>query len=43
MMQSLLKSKISRKLPAALHPVDRVGEPDEVAGAIRWFLSPEKI
>jgi len=26
-----------------LHPLDRIGEPDEVASAIRWFLSPEKI
>jgi len=42
MTQALVK-KTSLKLSAALHPLDRIGEPDEVASAIRWFLSPEKI
>ena len=28
-------------MSAALHPLGRIGEPDEVASAIRWFLSPE--
>ncbi len=30
------------KASAALHPLGRIGEPDEVASAIRWFLSPEQ-
>ena len=28
-------------MSAAMHPLGRIGEPDEVASAIRWFLSPE--
>ena len=43
MTQALVKNKTSLKLSAALHPLDRIGEPDEVASAIRWFLSPEKM
>jgi 3-oxoacyl-[acyl-carrier protein] reductase len=39
--QALTKSEASLKLSAALHPLGRIGEPDEVASAIRWFLSPE--
>ncbi len=36
-----LYTETSLKLSAALHPLGRIGEPDEVANAIRWFLSPE--
>ena len=39
--QALTKNEASLKLSAALHPLGRIGEPDEVASAIRWFLSPE--
>lgn len=39
--QALTKNEASLKLSAALHPLGRIGEPDEVANAIRWFLSPE--
>jgi len=39
--QSLTQNEASLKLSAALHPLGRIGEPDEVANAIRWFLSPE--
>jgi 3-oxoacyl-[acyl-carrier protein] reductase len=40
--QALTKNETSLKLSAALHPLGRIGEPDEVASAIRWFLSPEQ-
>ena len=33
---------LTLKASAALHPLGRIGEPDEVASAIRWFLSPEQ-
>ena len=39
--QALTKNETSLKMSAALHPLGRIGEPEEVAGAIRWFLSPE--
>ena len=38
--QALTKNEASLKASAALHPLGRIGEPDEVASAIRWFLSP---
>jgi 3-oxoacyl-[acyl-carrier protein] reductase len=40
--QPLTKNEASLKLSAAMHPLGRIGEPDEVASAIRWFLSPEQ-
>ncbi len=40
--QALTKNEASLKLSAALHPLGRIGEPAEVASAIRWFLSPEQ-
>lgn len=39
---SLTKNEPSRKASTALHPLGRIGEPDEVASAIKWFLSPEQ-
>jgi 3-oxoacyl-[acyl-carrier protein] reductase len=39
--QTLTKNEVSLKASSALHPLGRIGEPDEVASAIRWFLSPE--
>lgn len=32
----------SLKLSTAMHPLGRIGTPDEVAAAIAWFLSPEQ-
>lgn len=40
--QALTKNETSLKMSAALHPLGRIGEPDEVASAIRWFLSVEQ-
>ena len=40
--QSLTKSEVTLKASKALHPLGRIGEPDEVASAIRWFLSPDQ-
>ncbi|MBE0540662.1 MAG: SDR family oxidoreductase [Verrucomicrobia bacterium] len=37
---SLTQNELTLKASAALHPLGRIGEPDEVASAIRWFLSP---
>ena len=39
---SLTQNELTLKASAALHPLGRIGEPDEVASAIRWFLSPEQ-
>lgn len=40
--QSLTRNEASLKASIALHPLGRIGEPDEVARAIRWLLSPEQ-
>jgi len=40
--QALAENETSLRASAALHPLGRIGEPDEVASAIRWFLSPEQ-
>ena len=42
MAHALVKNKTPFILSVVLHPLDRIGEPDGVAGAIRWFLSPEE-
>ncbi len=39
---SLTGSERSLKVSSALHPLGRIGEPEEVASAIRWFLSPRQ-
>jgi len=39
---SLTQNELTLKASAALHPLGRIGEPEEVASAIRWFLSPEQ-
>jgi 3-oxoacyl-[acyl-carrier protein] reductase len=39
---SLTANALTLQASAALHPLGRIGEPDEVASAIRWFLSPEQ-
>jgi NAD(P)-dependent dehydrogenase (short-subunit alcohol dehydrogenase family) len=40
--QTLVKNELSLKASSALHPLGRIGEPAEVASAIRWLLSPEQ-
>jgi NAD(P)-dependent dehydrogenase (short-subunit alcohol dehydrogenase family) len=40
--QSLTKNEASLKASTALHPLGRIGEPEEVARAISWLLSPEQ-
>lgn len=37
---ALTRHEASLKASTALHPLGRIGEPDEVASAIRWFLDP---
>jgi 3-oxoacyl-[acyl-carrier protein] reductase len=39
---SLTQNELTLRASAALHPLGRIGEPEEVASAIRWFLSPEQ-
>ncbi len=38
----LTKVESMLRASAALHPLGRIGEPDEVASAIRWFLDPQQ-
>jgi NAD(P)-dependent dehydrogenase (short-subunit alcohol dehydrogenase family) len=40
--QVITKNEVSLKMSAAMHPLGRIGEPHEVASAIRWFLSSEQ-
>lgn len=42
MTESLIRTESSAKVSAALHPLGRIGEPQEVARAIQWLLSPEQ-
>lgn len=37
---ALTRHEASLKASTALHPLGRIGEPEEVASAIRWFLDP---
>lgn len=39
----LTRNEAALRASAALHPLGRIGEPDEVASAIRWFLEPQQI
>jgi len=39
---SLTQNELTLKASAELHPLGRIGEPDEVASASRWFLAPEQ-
>jgi NAD(P)-dependent dehydrogenase (short-subunit alcohol dehydrogenase family) len=38
----LTRNEASLKASIALHALGRISEPDEVARAILWFLSPEQ-
>ncbi|MBL9138018.1 MAG: SDR family oxidoreductase [Verrucomicrobiales bacterium] len=38
----LTRSESALKASVALHPLGRIGEPDEVARAILWLLSPDQ-
>jgi NAD(P)-dependent dehydrogenase (short-subunit alcohol dehydrogenase family) len=37
---ALTRSEAVVKASAAMHPLGRIGEPEEVARAIQWFLDP---
>ena len=39
---ALTRNEASLQASAALHPLGRIGEPEEVASAIRWFLDPQQ-
>jgi 3-oxoacyl-[acyl-carrier protein] reductase len=39
---ALTRNESSLKASTALHPLGRIGSPEEVASAIRWFLEPEQ-
>jgi 3-oxoacyl-[acyl-carrier protein] reductase len=38
--KGLLSSELAEKASVGMHPLGRLGEPDEVAAAIEWFLDP---
>ena len=38
--KGLLSSELAEKASVGMHPFGRLGEPDEVAAAIDWFLDP---
>jgi NAD(P)-dependent dehydrogenase (short-subunit alcohol dehydrogenase family) len=38
---SLTTNESTLRASVALHPLGRIGEPEEVASAIAWFLAPE--
>ena len=40
--EPLTKNEVSLKASAALHPLGRIGEPNEVASAIAWLIDPEQ-
>ncbi len=40
--EPLTRHERSLKASASLHPLGRIGEPEEVASAIRWFLDPQQ-
>jgi 3-oxoacyl-[acyl-carrier protein] reductase len=40
--QGLTESEVLAKASAALHALGRIGEPDDVASALTWLLSPEQ-
>jgi len=40
--ERLLTNRASRKISEALHPLTRIGSPDEIASAICWLLHPEQ-
>ena len=42
LMAQIMKSEAALKFSTSLHALGRVGEPAEVASAIRWLLSPEQ-
>ena len=40
--ESLTRNEASLKSSVALHPLGRIGQPEEIASAICWFLAPEQ-
>lgn len=40
--EPITKNKAALKASAAMHPLGRIGEPNEVASAIAWLLDPEQ-
>lgn len=40
--EPITKNELSLKASAAMHPLGRIGEPNEVASAIAWLIHPEQ-
>ncbi|MGF1580915.1 MAG: SDR family NAD(P)-dependent oxidoreductase [Gemmataceae bacterium] len=40
--EKLTSSEAAMKVSTAMHPLGRVGEPEDIASAIEWFLSPNQ-
>jgi NAD(P)-dependent dehydrogenase (short-subunit alcohol dehydrogenase family) len=41
MARPLLSSELAERASVAMHPAGRLGEPEDIAAAIAWLLSPE--
>lgn len=42
MTSRLTANEVALKASTAMHPLGRIGEPEDVAAAIEWLLSPEQ-
>ncbi|MEX0321527.1 MAG: SDR family NAD(P)-dependent oxidoreductase [Puniceicoccaceae bacterium] len=42
MSAGIVNNEVALKASTAMHPLGRIGEPDEVARGIAWFLSPDQ-
>jgi NAD(P)-dependent dehydrogenase (short-subunit alcohol dehydrogenase family) len=40
--RGLVSSELAEKASVAMHPLGRLGEPDDVARAIAWLLDPDQ-
>ena len=41
LMERITSSETARSASEAMHTLRRIGQPDDVAGAIAWLLSPD--
>ena len=41
MTRGIVENELSLKASTALHPLGRIGEPDDIASLIAWLLGPQ--